>query len=441
MHKSYHKEILNIALPSILSNITVPLLSLIDLTIVGHLGSASYIGAIAIGGTIFNMIYWIFAFLRMGTSGLTSQAYGANNAREVRLLLYRSLCTSGGIALGILLLQSPLLYLALLIMSPTETVATYASEYFRICVWGAPAVLGLYSLTGWFIGLQNARYPLYIAISQNVVNIIASLLCVFLLHMEVAGVALGTVTAQYFGLMLALYYYHRMKRANDLQATIIPRDIFSKQALRRFFSVNRDIFLRTLCLVSVTLYFTSAGSRQGEYVLAANALLMQYFTLYSYFMDGFAFAGEALSGKCAGAHDRPALGIIIKNLFLWGCVVAIGFTLLYSIGGKHIMHLLTNETSVINTASSYYLWVIFIPLAGLSAFIWDGVFIGLTATRYMLLSMFCATSIFFITYLGFRPLWHNHALWQAFLLYVFTRGVMQHLLYRSKINTPHSVYI
>ena len=167
MNKSYHKEILHIALPSILSNITVPLLGLIDLTIAGHLGAASYIGAIAIGGTIFNMIYWIFAFLRMGTSGMTSQAYGADNKQEMQLLLYRSLATSTGIAILILLLQGPLLHLALSVMSPTEAVADFASVYFRICVWGAPAVLGLYSMTGWFIGLQNAKYPLYVAIVQK----------------------------------------------------------------------------------------------------------------------------------------------------------------------------------------------------------------------------------------------------------------------------------
>ena len=200
MNKSYHKEILHIALPSILSNITVPLLGLIDLTIAGHLGAASYIGAIAIGGTIFNMIYWIFAFLRMGTSGMTSQAYGAGNKQEMQLLLYRSLATSTGIAILILLLQGPLLHLALSVMSPTEAVADFASVYFRICVWGAPAVLGLYSMTGWFIGLQNAKYPLYVAIVQNLVNIAASLSFVFVWHMDVAGVALGTAIAQYCGL-------------------------------------------------------------------------------------------------------------------------------------------------------------------------------------------------------------------------------------------------
>lgn len=322
-------------------------------------------------------------------------------------------------------------------MSPTKAVADFASIYFRICVWGAPAVLGLYSLTGWFIGLQNAKYPLYVAIVQNLVNIAASLFFVFVWHMDVAGVALGTVIAQYCGLTLSLYYCHRMHRRLGLPYTFVPSSVFRKNAIRRFFSVNRDIFLRTLCLVCVTLYFTSAGSRQGEYILAANALLMQYFTLYSYFMDGFAFAGEALSGKCAGAGDYQALKKVIRNLFLWGSGVALIFTLFYMAGGKALMNLLTNEASVVATASDYLPWAVLIPFAGLSAFIWDGVFIGLTATRYMLLSMLGATLTFFSVYLSLFPIWQNHALWLAFLLYLFVRGLMQHLLYRNKILTLH----
>lgn len=435
--KSHHKEILRIALPSILSNITVPLLGLADITIAGHLGSAAYIGAIAIGGTVFNMIYWIFAFLRMGTSGLTSQAYGAKNHQEMRNLLYRSLTVAVGIALVLLLLQAPILKTALLIMSPTPAVEALASSYFHICIWGAPAVLGLYSLNGWFLGLQNAKYPLYVAVSQNIVNIVASLFFVFALHTDVKGIAAGTLIAQYFGLSLSLFYGQRMHRRLHLHLTLSAKEILQPAAFKRFFTVNRDIFLRTLCLVSVTLYFTSAGSRQGETILAVNALLMQYFTLYSYFMDGFAFAGEALAGKCFGAGNREELRDIIRSLFLWGGGVAFCFTLVYAIGGFGFMRLLTNESEVISAAATYLPWVAFIPIAGLSAFTWDGVFIGLTATRYMLISMFCATVTFFLTYFSLYPLWHNHALWLAFLIYLSMRGCMQHLLYQKKILSLH----
>ncbi len=429
-----HKEILRIAFPSILSNITVPLLGLTDLAITGHLGSASYIGAIAVGSTIFNMIYWIFAFLRMGTSGMTSQAYGADDKQEMQLLLHRSLCTSAGIAALLLILQNPLLQLALYIMSPPASVAAHASVYFHVYIWGAPAALTLYSMTGWFIGLQNARYPLYIAVMQNVINIAASLLFVFAMHMEVAGVALGTLIAQYCGLALSVLFYRRMSRKLGLSGTFSPSAVFNSDAIRRFFTVNRDIFLRTLCLVCVTLYFTSAGARQGEYILAANALLMQFFTLYSYFMDGFAFAGEALAGKCFGAGERASLNHLINKLFLWGVGVALIFTIFYMGPGEYFMSLLTNESSVIDTAATYLPWAVFIPLAGLSAFIWDGIFIGLTATRHMLLSMACAMLVFFAVYLSLSPLWHNHALWLAFLLYLLVRGLVQHWLYRMKIS-------
>ena len=431
--KLYHKKILYIAFPSILSNITVPLLGLIDLTIAGHLGSASYIGAVSIGGTIFNMIYWIFAFLRMGTSGMTSQAYGAGQMTEVRMLLQRSLASSLAIALLILILQDLLLYFALSAMSPPESIAAQVTVYFKICVWGAPAVLGLYSLTGWFIGLQNARYPLYVAIVQNLINIAASLFLVFILQMDIAGIALGTLIAQYGGFILSLGFCTYMHRKLDLSFSFSWSKICRKNDIRRFFFVNRDIFLRTLCLVGVTLYFTSAGSRQGEKILAANALLMQYFTLYSYFMDGFAFAGEALAGNCAGADDRNGLKNVIRSLFIWGYGVAILFTSIYIIGGKTFLGWLTDESSVVETAISYLPWAVLIPFAGLSAFIWDGVFIGLTATRYMLLSMACAAIIFFMMFFIFQSVWHNHALWMSFLLYLWMRGVVQRWFYKNKI--------
>ena len=395
-----HRHILRIALPSILSNITVPLLGLADLTIVGHLGSPAYIGAIAIGSTIFNMIYWIFAFLRMGTSGMTSQAYGAGQKTEIQHLLLRSLAASLLVALAVLILQTPILKIALHFLSPTPAVHSLASDYFRICVWGAPAVLGLYSLTGWFIGLQEAKYPLYVAVIQNIVNIAASLLFVFVLHAGVRGVAAGTVIAQYCGLLLSLILAFKTWQKHQLSALADHRAIFKTSALRRFFTVNRDIFLRTLCLVSVTLYFTSSGAQRGEIILAVNALLMQYFTLYSYFMDGFAFAGEALSGQCAGANDRTKL-----------------------------------------QAGPYLPWAIAIPFAGLAAFTWDGVFIGLTATRYMLISMSSAMLVFFSSYYLLSPYFANHALWLAFLLYLVTRGAVQHLLYQKKIlslrNNPN----
>lgn len=311
------KQILQIALPSIVSNITVPLLGLIDVAIVGHLGSPAYIGAIAVGGMLFNIIYWIFGFLRMGTSGMTSQAYGKRDLPEVVRLLVRSVGIGLAVASCLTALQVPIRQGAFLLIHPTDEVKEMATLYFHICIWGAPAMLGLYGLTGWFIGMQNSRIPMYIAITQNIVNIIASLCLVYLCGMKVEGVALRTLIAQYagflIGLMLWIRNYGKLQRYWEIKNYKLEikgeerKGIWEKETMLKFFQVNRDIFLRTLCLVVVTLFFTSAGASQGEIILAVNTLLMQLFTLFSYVMDGFAYAGEALSGRYIGAHNREAL--------------------------------------------------------------------------------------------------------------------------------------
>ena len=424
-----NRNILRIAVPSIVSNITVPLLGLIDVTIVGHLGSAAYIGAIAVGGMLFNIIYWIFGFLRMGTSGMTSQAYGRHDLDEVTRLLLRSVGVGLFIALALLGLQYPIERLAFAFIQTTEEVETWAGLYFRICIWGAPAVLGLYSFSGWFIGMQNSRFPMYIAITQNLVNIAVSLLLVYGLEMKIEGVAIGTLTAQYAGLFLAgllwLRYY------GTLRKRIEWRSFLDKQAMYRFFQVNRDIFFRTLCLVTVTVFFTSAGAAQGEVVLAVNTLLMQLFTLFSYIMDGFAYAGEALAGKYIGANNRKALHQTVYQLFGWGIGLSLAFTLLYGIGGQSFLGLLTDETAVIRASESYFYWVLAIPLAGFSAFLFDGIFIGATATHLMLRAMIVASAAFFLIYYGLHETLGNHALWLAFIVYLLLRGVMQGIMGRS----------
>lgn len=350
---SENRRILQIAVPSIISNITVPLLGLIDVTIVGHLGSPAYIGAIAVGGMLFNIIYWIFGFLRMGTSGMTSQAYGQHDLNEINRLLIRSVGVGLFIALCLLILQYPILNAAFTLIQTTEEVKQLATTYFYICIWGAPAMLGLYGFAGWFIGMQNSRFPMYIAITQNIVNIIASLSFVYLLDMKVAGVAAGTLIAQYAGFFMAILLY--MRYYSTLRKRIVWKDIIQKQAMYRFFRVNRDIFFRTLCLVIVTMFFTSAGAAQGEVVLAVNTLLMQLFTLFSYIMDGFAYAGEALAGRYIGARNQTALRNTVNHLFYWGIGLSAAFTLLYAIGGKEFLGLLTNDVSVISSSDTYFL--------------------------------------------------------------------------------------
>ena len=351
---THNREILQIALPSIVSNITVPLLGLIDVTIVGHLGAASYIGAIAVGGMLFNIIYWIFGFLRMGTGGMTSQAYGRGDEAEMMRLLTRSTGVGMLIALTLIVLQYPIERTAFSLIETTPEVERLAATYFRICIWGAPAVLGLYSFSGWFIGMQNSRYPMFIAITQNIVNILMSLVLVYGLEMKIEGVAIGTLVAQYAGWLMAIGLW--MHRYKHLRPYAELRSLTDKGAMRRFFQVNRDIFLRTLCLVSVTVFFTSAGAAQGEVILAVNTLLMQLFTLFSYIMDGFAYAGEALTGKYIGANNRPALHQMVKQLFGWGISLSLVFTLLYGLGGEAFLALLTNEVHVIQAADTYFYW-------------------------------------------------------------------------------------
>ena len=424
-----NRRILHLAIPSIVSNITVPLLGLVDVTIMGHLGATAYIGAIAVGGLLFNILYWNFGFLRMGTSGLTSQAYGRKDKEaEIRVLVQ---AVSVGLfsALAMLILQYPIERLAFRLLDTSAEVEQYAVTYFRICIWGAPAVLAQYRFTGWFIGMQNSRYPMYIAIVMNVINIVCSSCFVFLFKMKVEGVALGTVVAQYSGVMMALgFWYYNYK---ELRGRITFKGSLQLIAMRRFFAVNRDIFLRTLCLIGVTTFFTSTGARQGDVILAVNTLLMQLFTLFSYIMDGFAYAGEALSGRYVGACNLVQLKRAVKALFCWGVVLSLVFTLLYGIGGENFLGLLTNDTVVIETAGRYFYWVLAIPLAGFAAFLWDGILIGATATRFMLWAMLVASGSFFVIYYCFSGATNNHMLWLAFLVYLALRGIMQTLWSRK----------
>ena len=421
------RHILEIAIPAIVTNITVPLLGLVDTAIVGHMGDAAYIGAIAVGSMIFSLVYWVFAFLRMGTSGLTAQARGRRDMEKIMRLLMRSLTVSLLIALTVIAFQYPLREMMLWLMSPTEDVRMLAISYFNIVVWGAPAVLGLYSLSGWFIGMQNSRIMLVVSILQNVVNIIVSLLLVYGLGMKVEGVALGTVIAQYAGLLVAvlmwLRFYRRMLRWRVSLLKDTMNDWFS------FFRVNSDIFLRTLFLVAVNLYFTSVGARQGAVILAVNTLLMQLYLFLSYFTDGFAYAGEALGGRYWGAWNMPAFHDVVKRLFVWGGILALLFTVVYVAGGMPFLRLLTDEPQVVEASQSFVWWTYLMPVAGIAAFVWDGIFIGITATRGMLLSSCAAAGVFFMGVMGLMGTMGNHGLWLSMILYLATRGIIQTILY------------
>lgn len=419
-----NRKILRLAIPSIAANITTPLLALVDTAIVGHMGSELYIAAIAVGGVMFNMLYWLFSFLRGGTSGLSAQACGANDSRASTLVLRRSLIVASGAGILMVLLQQPIFLLLSWFLDAGRETTALASLYFHILIYGAPAVLGNYAMSGWFLGMQNSKMLLWVSLVINIVNILSSLLLVYGLDMGIAGVATGSLIAQWTGFAAGFLFLRRYRLTSTPLA-----DILRWKELKRFFSINLDVMLRTMCMIAVTLWFTRAGSRQGPLILAVNTMLMQLFLLFSYMMDGFAFAGEALVGKFVGAHDISSLRLCVRRLFVWGAIWAAFFTLLYVVGGEEFLGLLSNDSNVITASREYFIWALTVPFAGFAAFAWDGVFIGATMTRGLLLSMFGAMVTFFITYLFLYPAMGNHALWLAFILYLIMRGLLQTLIF------------
>lgn len=423
-HLPVNRKILRLAIPSIAANITTPLLALVDTAIVGHMGSELYIAAIAVGGVMFNMLYWLFSFLRGGTSGLSAQACGANDSRASTLVLRRSLIVASGAGILMVLLQQPIFLLLSWFLDAGRETTVLASLYFHILIYGAPAVLGNYAMSGWFLGMQNSKMLLWVSLVINIVNILSSLLLVYGLDMGIAGVATGSLIAQWTGFAAGFLFLRRYRLTSTPLA-----DILRWKGLKRFFSINLDVMLRTMCMIAVTLWFTRAGSRQGPLILAVNTMLMQLFLLFSYMMDGFAFAGEALVGKFVGAHDISSLRLCVRRLFVWGAIWAAFFTLLYVVGGEEFLGLLSNDSNVITASREYFIWALTVPFAGFAAFAWDGVFIGATMTRGLLLSMFGAMVTFFITYLFLYPAMGNHALWLAFILYLIMRGLLQTLIF------------
>ena len=449
-----NKRILGLALPNIITNITVPLLGMVDMAIVGHL-SADHIGAIAIGAQIFNLIYWNFGFLRMGTSGFTAQAYGARNMDEAVRIFIRAITIAFAVALLLLILQWPISRLSLLIfqIDHGSNVIRLALAYFFVRIWAAPATLGLYAVKGWFIGMQNSRLPMWIAIFLNIVNIVCSLIFVLVFHWGIRGVALGTVIAQYSGFAVGTFflvknYGHLFRNyahneASNVGPFPILRSALQWSQMRRFFKVNGDIFLRTVCLATVFTFITAAGCRIGSDILAINALIMQFFTLFSYIMDGFAYAGESLVGRYIGARDSQSLHLSVRLLLRWGLALTLLFTSLYALGGEWFLRLFSDDPSVILGANDYMFWTLIIPVCGFAAFLFDGIFVGATASRTMRNSMFVATLAFFAVYYlgktiiaqGATPSanqWNN-ILWSAFMVYLTLRGLLQALYLKKSV--------
>lgn len=430
--KSINKQIIQLAIPNIVSNITVPLLGLVDLSLMGHLGSDIYIGAVSLGTVVFNIIYWGFAFLRMSTSGFTAQAYGEKNKTEAITILFRALLVTFALSLAILLFKNGIAGIGFSLIDGSAEVEKLATEYFNIRIWAAPAALSLFVFNGWFLGMQNARYPMILAILVNGLNILLSFIFVVGLGMKSDGVALGTAIAQYTGLIAATFLL--LKKYAPYLPLLSLGGLKNLKFLIRFFKVNSDIFIRTLCIIFVFTFFTSKSAGISDTVLAVNSLLLQFLMFFSFFIDGFAFAGEALVGKYYGAGDAQKLKSSVKLLLLWGLALASTFTLIYLGSSKLILQLLTSQPNVLEAAQDYLIWVIFIPFASVGSFVWDGVYIGATASRPMRNSLLFSTLFIFIPiFFALHRSWGNHALWLSMLLFMFSRGIILASLFNKTI--------
>ncbi len=425
-----NSAILRLAIPNIVTNITVPLLGLVDLALMGHLKDPVYIGAIALGSIIFNVVYSSFSFLRMGTSGMTSQAWGAKNKHEVSVILARSFLVAIALALALLILQKPIQWLSFIILDGSPEVTSLARQYFYIRIWAAPATLGLYTFYGWYLGTQNAWIPMTIAIVINVINIGLNFLFVMGFGMTSEGVALSTVIAQYSGLITALIFLLRKYRSY-IRKFALSTIIESKEIVR-FFKINTDIFIRTVLLLLTLAFFTNVSAGISDEILAVNTLLFQFFFIFSYFADGFAYAGEALAGKAYGEKNISLLNLTNSKLFIWGWSIAILTSIAYYVGLNPFMKILTSNNDLLIAAREYYIWVILIPLTSIAAFIWDGIYVGVTKSKGMRNAMIVSSVFVFLpAYYLTKGLWGNHSLWMALNLFMAARGIMMWVLWRK----------
>jgi len=413
--------------PIILSNISVPLLGAVDTAVVGHLPEVYYIGAVAIGAMLFNYIYHLFNCLRMGTTAPTAQARGAGDHAEVRALLWRALLLAGALGCGVLLLQLPIVGLALWLIDASHEVEHYAREYFLIRVWAMPAVLGVYAMIGWFYGLRDVRAPLVMQLFTNGLNIVLDLLFVFVFGWGVAGVAIASVIAEYAGLALGFLYVSRQLRA-------LPDDgrrtrILDRARIARMLSINIDIVLRTLCVVSVLGFFMAKSAELGDVELAANQVLHNFLIFTSFGLDGFAHAAEAILGEAVGRRDRSAFRHGMRVVFFWAGLVGLANAALYALAGPSIIALLTNLPEVRSVAEDYLVWPVLMPLVSVWAYTYDGVYLAATRTRVMRNTMVASFLVFLVLIHALLPIIGNAGLWIGVMGYLASRGLLLHLCF------------
>jgi len=398
------------------------MLGVVDTALVGHLDEVYYLGALAVGGMIFNFIFWGFGFLRMGTTGLTAQEYGARDRSKMMMTLARVQMIALGIGLLLILLQTPIILFSLWVIESSAEVAAYTKEYYDIRIYTAPAMLALYGIQGWFLGMQNAKYPMIITIVHNLLNIVLNVFFIQVLDMHVDGVAWGTLISTWLALGLAVYLF--LKRYKRYVSHYIHTELLNSDELKRYFSVNRDIFIRTICLIFTFSFFTAMSAKQGDLVLAANTILLQLWMVAAYGIDGFAYAAESLIGRFTGSKDREKLKQAVMYNLWWGMALGLMGTLIYWGFGDPILNIFTNNEEVIELAKVVLFWTILAPLVSSFCYILDGVFIGATETGPMRNTMLVATFVVFLPayYFG-TMLFGIHGLWLAMVLFMVARGV------------------
>jgi MATE family multidrug resistance protein len=430
-----NKEIFRIAIPNIISNITVPLMGLVSAAIVGRdSGTAAAIGALNLGVYIFNFIYWNCSFIRMGTSGLTAQAYGAGNFHETTAMLARAVVISLALSAIVLIFQRPLGEFSLWLMNGNQEVA----DYFYARIWAVPAGILLFGLYGWFVGMQNGVIPMVISILVNSLHVLFGWWFVFSFKMGIVGIAYASVASQWIGLVLAIILVAICFRKT--MRPIILREVLNFASMKRFFKVNGDIIVRTFCNVGVYTFFAAASNKMGEggtcdaAVLAVNSTLMQLLMLFSYMNDGFAYAAEAMTGRFIGAKDIFSLKKCLRYCVVWTFATAVIAIALYLAGWEWLFTFFLGNGSeqelatVLTVARRYLGWIVIIPLFAALPFMLDGVYAGATLTRAMRNSMLLATLIFFGVYYALQPFMNNDALWLALLLYIISRLVFKYFM-------------
>jgi len=427
-----NRKILRLATPSILANITVPLVGMVDLAIAGRLGDAASIGGIAIGTMLFDLLYWNMGFLRVGTGGYAAQAYGRRDFRDSIKVLVQAVGTALAAALAIMAIQYVYITAAFSIVECSPDVERMAREYFFIRIWAAPATLSLFAFKGWFIGMQNTISPMVTDILINVLNLLLSLLFAITLGMGISGIALGTVAAQYAGLFTALIlltvYYRKLFHYINVKASLKLKE------MKNFFILNGNLFIRSTSLLLIYSGFTSLSARYGDELLAVSTIMMKLMLLYSYFVDGFAYAGEALTGRYIGARDLPSLKKAIKGLFFWTFIVAALSTAAYAAAGEPIIRLLTNNSEVIASSAPFLPWLLIIPLISCIAFMWDGIYIGATAASAIRNVMIASAIAFFATFYITESIIGIQALYLAYAMHLIVRSVLMTIFAKKEVT-------